>query len=57
MTKRRIVVKLLLDNGFWSIGGTNHEIFIKPGFRVQVKRHREIEDEVFERIKREAGLK
>ena len=23
MTKRRIVVKLLLDNGFWSIDGTN----------------------------------
>lgn len=57
MTKRRDVVRFLERNGFWSKGGTKHEKFTNGEVTVLVKRHREIEDEVFERIKKDAGLK
>lgn len=57
MTKRRDVVKFLEQNGFESVGGTNHEKFTNGKTTVLVKRHREIPDETFEIIKKEAGLK
>lgn len=57
MTKRRDVVKFLTRNGFWSKGGTKHEKFTNGRVTVLLKRHREIEDEVFEKIKIQAGLK
>lgn len=57
MTKRRDVVRFLESHGFWSLGGTRHEKFTNGTRIVLVKRHREIEDEVFARIKKEAGLK
>ena len=56
MTRRRAVVKYPLDNGFVSKGGTRHEKFSNGSVTVMVKRHAEIEDEVFEKIKRQAGL-
>lgn len=57
MTKRRDVVKLLTRNGFESIGGTRHEVFVKPGFRAEVPRHNEIGETLFKEIKKQAGLK
>lgn len=44
MVKRRDLVKELVDAGFINKGGTNHEVFIKPGFRTTVPRHREIDE-------------
>lgn len=57
MTKRRDVVKYFTDRGFWSKGGTKHEKFTNGEKTILIKRHREIEDEVFARLKKEAGLK
>lgn len=57
MTKRRDLVRLLEVHGFRSIGGTKHEKFTNGERTVLVKRHREIPDEIAERIKRQAGLK
>lgn len=57
MTKRRKLVKELLDAGFVSKGGTNHEVFVKPGFRTEVPRHREIKDRMADIIRKQAGLK
>lgn len=57
MTKRRTVVKFFTDRGFWSKGGTKHEKFTNGRTTILIKRHREIEDEVFEKLKRDAGLK
>lgn len=57
MTKRRELVKILVQNGFWSVGGTRHEKFTNGQVTVLVKRHREIEDEIALRILRQAGLR
>ncbi len=57
MVKRRDVVKLLQENGFVGDGGKRHEHFIKGDRFTQVPRHREISEELFERIKKQAGLK
>lgn len=58
MTKRRDVVKLLVENGFVSQGGAKHEMFVHPDGRMtMVARHREIADEMFKIIKKQAGLK
>lgn len=57
MVKRREVVKFLKDNGFESDNGKNHEHFIKGDRFTQVPRHREISEEMFEKIKKQAGLK
>lgn len=57
MTKRRDVVKRLLDAGFVSQGGTNHEKFVHPDGRVTVvPRHREIGEATARSIYRQAGL-
>lgn len=57
MTKRHILVQVLIKNGFWSDGGTRHEKFTNGKVTVLVKRHREIEDEIALRILRQAGLR
>lgn len=57
MAKRRDVVRYFEDRGFWSKGGTKHEKFTNGKVTIMVKRHREIEDEVFEKLKKQAGLK
>lgn len=55
--QRRILVKLLLEAGYESRGGTKHEKFTKGSVTVKVKRHREIEDETAKRILKAAGLR
>ena len=55
--KRRELVRLLLQVGFVSCGGTKHERFVKGDAHVLVKRHREIEDVEAKRILRQAGLR
>ena len=57
MTKRRDVVRFFTEHGFWSKGGTKHEKFTNGKVTILIKRYREIEDEVFEKLKRDAGLK
>lgn len=57
MTKRRDLVKEILDAGLKSIGGTNHEIFVKPGFRTSVPYHREINEKLADEIRKQAGIK
>ena len=57
MTSRRDVVKYFKDRGFWSVGRTKHEKFTNGSVTILIKRHREIEDEVFYRLKKQAGLK
>lgn len=57
MTKRRDVVRYFEDRGFWSKGGTKHEKFTNGKVTIMLKRHREIEDEVFEKLRKQAGLK
>lgn len=56
MTKRRDVIKFFTDRGFYSKGGTRHEKLTNGKVTILVKRHREIEDEVFEKLKKQAGL-
>lgn len=41
----------------WADNGKNHEHFIKGNRFTQVPRHREISEEMFEKIKKQAGLK
>ena len=57
MTKRGDLVKEILDAGLRSIGGTNHEVFVKPGFRTSVPYHREISDRLADQIRKQAGIK
>lgn len=57
MTKRRDVVRYFEQHGFWSKGGAKHEKFTNGEIIILIKRHREIEDEVFEKLKKDAGLK
>jgi len=57
MTKRRDVVKFFTERGFYSMGGTKHEKFTNGIVTIRIKRHREIEDEIFEKLKKEAGCK
>lgn len=57
MVKRRKVVKYLKDNGFEEAKGKNHEHFVKGDRFTQVPRHAEISEQMFEKIKKQAGLK
>ena len=57
MTKRRDVVRFFTEHGFWSKGGTKHEKFTNGKDTILIKRQREIEDAVFEKLKKDAGLK
>ena len=56
MTKRREVIKFFNEHGFYSKGGTKHEKLTNGKVTILVRRHREIEDEVFEKLKKQADL-
>lgn len=55
--QRRELVKMLLDAGFMSSGGTKHEKFVRGDCTVMVKRHGEIHDVEAKGILRQAGLR
>lgn len=57
MTKRRDLVRQLIEGGFWPDGGTNHEHFTNGKVTVMVKKHKEIPDEIAKKILRQAGLR
>lgn len=58
MVKRRTVEQFFKENGFVNEGGTNHDRLVHPDGRWTVLgRHKEINDKLFERMKKEAGLK
>ena len=58
MVKRREVVRFFERAGFRNIGGTNHDIYVHAdGRRVVIKRHTEIENAVFAKLIKTAGLK
>lgn len=51
------MIKYLKRHGFVSDIGARHEHFVEDGQFTQVPRHSEISEEMFERIKKQAGLK
>lgn len=55
--RRRDLVRLLIQAGFVSVGGTKHECFLRGSVRILVKRHREIDDIEAKRILRQADLR
>ncbi len=55
--KRRDLVGMLLAAGFWSKGGTNHELFTNGTITVAVSRHREVNEITAKKILKDAGLK
>lgn len=61
MTKRRIIVKELLDAGFTMRPSKrgDHDNFTKEGVRrpIPVPRHRELDDITANEIRRQAGLR
>ncbi len=57
MVKRKEVTDLLRKSGFRPTGGTNHEHWTDGIHFTQVPRHREISNQLFERIKKQAGIK
>lgn len=57
MVKRRKVTGFLREHGFKPYGGTNHEHWTDGKHFTQVPRHSEISNQMFEKIKKEAGLK
>ena len=57
MMQRRLLIKKILEGGFWSIGGTKHEKFTNGEITIMVKRHREIPDKIAQKILRQAGLR
>ena len=57
MTKRQDVIKFFRKHGFWNTGGKKHDKYTNWKVSILIKRHSEIEDEIFEKLKREAGLK
>ena len=57
MVKRKEVTDLLKKHGLHPDGGKNHEHWTDGIHWTQVPRHREIPNELFEKIKKQAGLK
>lgn len=57
MVKRKEVTDLLKRNGLHPVGGKNHEHWTDGQYWTQVPRHREIPNQLFEKIKKQAGLK
>ena len=58
--KRRDLIKRFEDAGWYLTGGTNHDMAKhpeKPGTKIPIPRHREIEDWKAKEILNEAGLK
>lgn len=56
LAKRRGVVKMLLENGFHSVGGTKHEKFSNGKIVVMLPRHSEINELLLKSIKKQMGL-
>lgn len=56
MIKRRDVIRFLEQNGFENKGGTNHDRFQKGNRVTYVPRHREVKDNTFKKILKDAGL-
>jgi predicted RNA binding protein YcfA (HicA-like mRNA interferase family) len=55
---RRKIVARLLGEGWQSVGGGEHENFIKQGYRmIQVPRHRTVSQGVARSIAKAAGWK
>lgn len=50
--QRHELVRILEEAGFISRGGTNHEKFVKGDKLVLVKRHREIEDHHWKKLRK-----
>lgn len=57
MVKRREVTDFLRKHGFKPSAGKKHEHWTDGSRFTQVPRHREISNQMFEKIKKEAGLK
>lgn len=58
MVKRRAVLKFFESRGFVCHGGTRHDKLKHPDGRWTVlERHAEIDDRLFEAMKKQAGLK
>ena len=57
MVKRGEVTDLLRKNGFYPTGGTNHEHWSNGSEWTQVPRHGERPNQLFEKIKKQTGLK
>ena len=56
MVKRKEVTDLLSAHGFHATGGTNHEHWTDGKRFTQVPHHREISNQLFARIKKQAGI-
>ena len=56
MTKRRDLVRELKSAGFKEDGGTKHGKFRKGNRTVMVPRHSEINNQMADAIRKEAGL-
>lgn len=56
MVKRKTVTDLLRSAGFKPCGGTNHEHWTDGVRFTQVPRHREIAEQLFAKIKKQAGI-
>ena len=56
VVKRRDVIDCLRRAGLHPTGGTNHEHWTDGTHFTQVPRHREISNQLFARIKRQAGI-
>lgn len=58
MVNRRQVVKFFTSHGFVNKGGTRHDRYEHPDGRwTVIERHKEINDRLFELMKKQAGLK
>lgn len=57
MVKRREVIKALRKGGLYPEKGTNHEHWTDGTHFTQVPRHSEISEQMFAKIKKQAGLK
>ena len=58
MVKRRVVEEFFKQHGFENLGGTNHDRLQHPDGRWTIlARHKEIPDLMFEKMKKQAGLR
>lgn len=57
MVKRRDVVRFFTKRGFVNMGGARHDKFVHPdGLWTMIERHGEIDDAMFQLLKRQAGI-
>ena len=58
MIKRRDLIRELIAHGCVSVKGTKHEKFVAPsGQYSEVPRHREINDILADKIRKQLGIK